>query len=90
MPLLSSELLAKLSRLSLKSHRKKAGIRAGAHRTKRRGQSQEFADHRAYVPGDDIRYLDWHLYGRLDTLWVKLFEAEDDRIFRLPHGSTLR
>ena len=83
MPLLSHELLAKLSRLSLKSRHRRSGIRAGAHRTKRRGQSQEFADHRAYVPGDDLRYLDWHLYGRLDSLWIKLFEAEDDRVVQL-------
>jgi uncharacterized protein (DUF58 family) len=83
MALLSRELLAKLTRFSLKSRSRKAGIRAGAHRSRRRGQSQEFADHRAYVPGDDIRYLDWHLYGRLDTLWIKLFEAEDDRVIQL-------
>ena len=83
MPLLSRELLAKLARFSLKSRSRKAGIRSGAHRSRRRGQSQEFADHRAYVPGDDIRYLDWHLYGRLDTLWIKLFEAEDDRVIQI-------
>jgi len=83
MALLSRELMAKLARFSLKSQSRKAGIRSGAHRSKRRGQSQEFADHRAYVPGDDIRYLDWHLYGRLDTLWIKLFEAEDDRVIQV-------
>ncbi len=54
-------------------------MRGGERRSTRRGQSQEFADHRPYVPGDDLRFLDWHLYGRLDSLWIKLFEEEDDR-----------
>jgi uncharacterized protein (DUF58 family) len=39
-----------------------------------------FADHRPYVPGDDLRFLDWHLYGRLDALWIRLFEEEEDRV----------
>jgi len=43
----------------------------------------EFADHREYVPGDDIRHLDWHLIGRLDKLFVKLFEAREDRTVRV-------
>ena len=79
MPLLPPDLLQKLSALTLRSGRRGAGMRGGERRSVRRGQSQEFADHRPYVPGDDLRFLDWHLYGRLDSLWVKLFEEEDDR-----------
>lgn len=79
MDLLPAALRQKLSALALSTGRRGTGVRAGEHRSRRRGQSQEFADHRPYVPGDDLRFLDWHLYGRLDALWVKLFEEEDDR-----------
>ena len=82
-PLLPPALLQKLSALTLRSRRRGGGIRGGIRRSLRRGQSQEFADHRPYVPGDDLRFLDWHLYGRLDSLWIKLFEEEDDRNVQL-------
>src|SRR5205807_6320605 len=48
----------------------------GERRSKARGQSVEFADYRNYVAGDDFRYLDWNLYGRLDRLFLKLYEEE--------------
>ncbi|MFW5653951.1 MAG: DUF58 domain-containing protein, partial [Planctomycetota bacterium] len=47
-------------------------------RSKRRGQSVEFADFRNYVPGDDLRYIDWNIYGRLDALFLKIFLEEED------------
>ena len=50
----------------------------GERRSKRRGFSTEFADYRDYVPGDDLRYLDWNIYGRLERLFVKLFHEEED------------
>jgi len=78
-PLLDPGLLQRLGALTLRSRRRGAGLQVGERRSIRRGQSQEFADHRPYVPGDDLRFLDWHLYGRLDALWVKLFEEEQDR-----------
>jgi uncharacterized protein (DUF58 family) len=80
MPLLPAALLDKLAALTLVARRRGAGVVAGGNRSIRRGRSLEFADHRAYVPGDDLRLLDWHLYGRLDALWVKLFEEEEDRV----------
>ena len=83
MGLLPAGLLEKLSRLTLRSGRRKAGAAGGEHRSIRRGQSQEFADHRPYVPGDDLRFLDWHVFGRLDALWIKLFEEEDDRVVQI-------
>jgi uncharacterized protein (DUF58 family) len=83
MPLLSAELRQRLGRMTLRSKRRGSGVRVGERRSVRRGQSQEFADHRAYVPGDDLRFLDWHLLARLDTLWIKLFEEEDDRTIQL-------
>ncbi len=81
--LLSPDLMRMLAPLAFGSRRRVAGKRGGERRSPRRGQSQEFADHRPYVPGDDLRYLDWHLYGRLDALWIKLFEEEDDRTVQL-------
>lgn len=80
MPLLPPALLDRLAALTLSAKRRGAGVTSGARKSPRRGRSQEFADHRPYVPGDDLRFLDWHLYGRLDTLWVKLFEEEEDRV----------
>ncbi len=77
--LLDGAFLARLEKLALRSRTRIAGRRAGGHRSLRRGQSLEFADHREYVPGDDIRHLDQHLLGRLDRLFVKLFEAREDR-----------
>jgi len=78
-PLLSPTFLAKLATLTVTARRRGAGVRKGERRSIRRGQSQEFADHRAYVPGDDLRHLDWHLLGRLDQLFIKLFEEREDR-----------
>jgi uncharacterized protein (DUF58 family) len=75
--------MKRLSALKLRSRRRAAGVRVGERKSIRRGQSQEFADHRPYVPGDDLRFLDWHLYARLDSLWVKLFEEESDRTVQL-------
>jgi uncharacterized protein (DUF58 family) len=83
MALLDPSLLQRLARITLRSDRRGAGVRAGERKSIRRGNSQEFADHRPYVPGDDLRFLDWHLYGRLDTLWIKLFEEEDDRVVQV-------
>ncbi len=83
MPLIPPSLMQKLTRLTLGSRRRAMGVREGQRRSQRRGRSQEFADHRPYVPGDDLRFLDWHLYGRLDTLWIKLFEEEQDRTVQL-------
>jgi uncharacterized protein (DUF58 family) len=83
LPLLDPALLSRLANLTLRSRRRAAGVRVGDRKSIRRGQSQEFADHRPYVAGDDLRFLDWHLYGRLDTLWVKLFEEEEDRVVQV-------
>lgn len=83
MSLLPAELLERLSRLALGSRHRARGGHAGERRSRMRGQSQEFLDHRGYVPGDDLRYLDWHLFARLDGLWVKLFEDEQDRVVQL-------
>lgn len=59
----------------LAARRAKSSAR-GERRSRARGQSVEFADYRTYVAGDDFRYLDWNLYGRLDRLFLKLYEEE--------------
>jgi uncharacterized protein (DUF58 family) len=55
----------------------------GERRSRARGQSVEFADYRNYVPGDDFRYLDWNLYGRLEKLFLKLYEEERELPVRI-------
>jgi uncharacterized protein (DUF58 family) len=76
--LLSSEFMARLDQLDLVSRKLLAGKLKGERRSKRRGQSVEFADYRNYVIGDDLRFIDWNIYGRLDRLFLKLFLEEED------------
>ena len=52
------------------------GFLSGLHRSPRRGFSVEFAEHRMYQPGDELRYVDWKILGRNDRLYVKQFEEE--------------
>src|SRR5438309_10297679 len=79
----SSEFLAQLERLALLSRRTFRGRVRGERRSPRRGHSVEFCDYRAYGPGDDLRYVDWNIYGRLDRLHVKLFVDEEDLCLHL-------
>jgi uncharacterized protein (DUF58 family) len=76
MSLLTSELLRRLEQFQLLAQRRAKSSLKGERRSKARGQSVEFADYRSYVSGDDFRYLDWNLYGRLDRLFLKLYEEE--------------
>src|SRR5688572_16740441 len=80
-PLLTPQLLAQLERLELVSRKIFRGRLKGERRSKRKGQSVEFADFRNYVPGDDVRFIDWNLYARLDRLFLKLFFEEEDLHF---------
>lgn len=82
-PLLGPVTLAQLERLQLSVSVSLAGAFAGLHRSPRRGSSLDFADHREYQPGDDVRRLDHHLFARFGTLYVKLFQAEEDLPLRL-------
>ena len=76
MSLLSADLLRRLEQFQLLAQRRAKSAAKGERRSRARGQSVEFADHRNYVPGDDFRYIDWNLYGRLDRLFLKLYEEE--------------
>lgn len=82
-PLLTPELCAQLERLELVTRKIFRGQLKGERRSKRKGQSVEFADFRNYVAGDDLRLLDWNLYARLDKLIVKLFQEEEDLHFHV-------
>lgn len=76
--LLDSKFMARLDALDVLSRKILQGKLHGERRSKRRGQSVEFADHRPYVVGDDLRFVDWNIYGRLDKFFLKLFLAEQD------------
>ena len=76
--LLSPEFLRKLEQAAIVSKHIMVGRTKGERRSARRGTSVEFADFRSYVPGDDLRYLDWNAYARLQRLFLKLFIEEED------------
>ncbi len=75
--LLDGALLQKLDRLVLASRRRLGRLDKGERRSSRKGSSLEFVDHRPYAWGDDLRQVDWNLYGRSGSLFVKLFEEEE-------------
>ena len=79
--LLDPDFLARLDRLHLISRKIFRGRMQGEQRSRRRGQSVEFADFRSYVAGDDLRFVDWNLYARLDRLFLKLFLEEEELHF---------
>ena len=70
--------LRKLSTLSLVARQVRAGVFQGERRSSKRGTSIEFADYRDYVAGDDLRRVDWNVYARLNRLYIKLLEDEED------------
>ncbi len=77
-PLLDPAFLHKIEQLELVSRKIFVGRMKGERKSKRRGSSVEFAEHRNYAFGDDLRHIDWNVYGRLDKLFVKLFHEEED------------
>ncbi len=81
--LLTPELLRRLEQFQLLAARRAKSSSRGERRSRARGQSVEFADHRNYVLGDDLRYLDWNLFGRLDRLFLKLYEEERELPVRI-------
>ena len=74
--LITPGLLRRLEQFQLLAQRRAKSTAKGERRSKARGQSVEFADYRNYVAGDDFRAIDWNLYGRLDKLFLKLYEEE--------------
>ncbi len=78
MSLFDSDFLKKLEYLSLVSRRVFRGRLLAQRRTKQLGGGIEFADHREYTPGDDLRYLDWNVYAKFGDLLLKRFQEEED------------
>jgi len=81
--LLTPDLLRRLEQFQLLAARRAKSSAKGERRSRARGQSVEFADYRSYVAGDDFRHLDWNLYGRLDRLFLKLYEEERELPVRI-------
>jgi uncharacterized protein (DUF58 family) len=75
-PLLDPEVLARLGTLKLRVRSITEGLLSGLHRSPHHGQSVEFAEHKEYAPGDDVRRIDWKAYGKFDKYYVKQFEQE--------------
>jgi uncharacterized protein (DUF58 family) len=76
--LIDSRLMARLDAIDVVSRKIFSGKLQGERRSRRRGQSIEFADFRPYVHGDDLRFVDWNIFGRLDRLFLKMFLEEED------------
>lgn len=70
------EVLSRISRLELRARHVVEGFVSGMHRSPYKGFSVEFANHRSYVPGDDIRHIDWRVYAKADRFFVKEYEEE--------------
>lgn len=76
--------MAKLNRLALNSRYVVEGTLAGRHRSAQKGASTEFADHRAYMPGDDLKRIDWKVLGRTDKYFVRRYQDETNlRVYLL-------
>ena len=78
MALLDTKFLKQIARLQIRSENVFRGKFKGERRSLNRGASVEFADYRTYELGDDLRHIDWNVYARLDRLFLKLFNAEED------------
>ena len=81
--LLDPPMLARLQTMPLRARKIVEGYTAGAHRSPFHGFSIEFAEHREYSPGDDLRYLDWKVFGRTDKYFLKQFEEETNLVCHL-------
>ena len=78
--MLTDSFLTRLDTLSLAMRGRAQGGAGGSRRSRQTGSSAEFSDYREYVPGDDIRRLDWNAYARFDRLFLKLFMEEQESL----------
>ena len=74
--LLQPELTERIAQLKLRAKGVVEGVLSGLHRSPHQGQSVEFAEHKEYAPGDEIRHIDWKAFGKFDKYYVKRFEHE--------------
>src|SRR6266849_2437245 len=77
------DVIARAQALGLKAREIVEGVRVGDHKSPYRGFSVEFVQHREYVPGDDIRHIDWKGYGRSERYTIKQYEQETNFIAHL-------
>src|SRR3954452_9478736 len=82
-PYLAPDVLARAEALGLAARQVVEGLRVGDHKSPFRGFSVEFVQHREYVPGDDIRHIDWKSYGRSERYTIKQYEQETNYIAHL-------
>ena len=78
MPLLDAATIAKLAGVKVRARAVMEGVLSGLHKSPHQGQSVEFAEHKEYAPGDELRHLDWKAYAKFDRFYVKRFEHETD------------
>ncbi len=81
--MLTPDQLTRLSGLELQARAIVEGALSGQHRSPARGVSVEFAEHRQYAPGDDLRHVDWKVFGRRDRYYVRQYEMESDLVCHL-------
>jgi uncharacterized protein (DUF58 family) len=74
--LLPPELLARLRPLQLRAHGVVDGVLSGLHRSPLHGASVEFAEHKEYAPGDEVRHVDWRVFGKSDKVYIKRYQHE--------------
>ncbi len=88
---LDPNLLARISDLALLARTVVDGFMHGQHRSMRKGSSMDFAQHRAYQPGDDLRRIDWKVLGRTDRFYIKEYQADTNAsvIFALDSSASM-
>ncbi len=88
MTLLNAETLSRLKGTKLRARALVEGVLSGLHQSPHQGQSVEFAEHKEYAPGDELKHLDWKAFGKFDKYYVKRFEQESNlRAFMLLDSS---
>ena len=73
----------KLNNLAIAMNARMSYGMSGGRKSSAKGSSVEFSDYREYIPGDDIRRIDWSAYGRLDRLYIKQFMEEKEGVFQI-------
>src|SRR6185503_6382289 len=76
MPILDASTLARLTGVKLRARAVVEGVLSGLHKSPHQGQSVEFAEHKEYAPGDELRHLEWKAFGKFDRYYVKRYEHE--------------
>src|SRR5260370_15270630 len=74
--LVKAQTLSKMAGVKLRARAVVEGVRTGLHKSPHQGQSVEFAEHKEYAPGDEIKHIDWKAYGKFDKYYVKRYEHE--------------